>query len=200
MRFFSGLRKPCARTRKLSSCNPPPPRGQRFVVQGRWDLGLRAKRVAVARCRKTLLCVDDNQSCLNIHKIILEGLGYVVLTASSGREGLEVFASNAIDAVILDYQMPDMNGEMVAAEMKKMNPPVPILMLSGCVSLPERALRLVDEFIPKGNPAEFLLLAVQQLLSRGEKRKPVRAVIGSRVAKEGVAHPYRTKLPPYHAT
>ena len=154
----------------------------------------------MARWRKTLLCIDDNQSCLNIHKIILEGLGYVVLTASSGREGLEVFASNAIDAVILDYQMPDMNGEMVAAEMKKMNPPVPILMLSGCVSLPERALRLVDEFIPKGNPAEFLLLAVQQLLSRGEKRKPVRAVIGSRLAKERVAHPYRTKLPPYHAT
>lgn len=168
--------------------------------KAKWDLGLRAKRVAVARCRKTLLCVDDNQSCLNIHKIILEGLGYVVLTASSGREGLDIFASNPIDAVILDYQMPDMNGEMVAAEMKKMNPPVPILMLSACVSLPERALRLVDEFIPKGNPAEFLLLAVQQLLSRGEKRKPVRTVTGSRVAKERVAHPYRTKLPPYHAT
>jgi DNA-binding response OmpR family regulator len=102
--------------------------------------------------------------------------------------------------VILDYQMPYMNGEMVAAEMKKMNPRVPILMLSACESLPERALRLVDEFIPKGNPAEFLLLGVQQLLSRREKRKPVRAVTLSRVAKERVAHPYGTKLPPYHAT
>ena|ERR1700686_318052 len=158
------------------------------------------RRVAMARWQKTLLCIDDNQSCLNIHKIILEGLGYVVLTASSGREGLEVFASNAIDAVILDYQMPYMNGEMVAAEMKKMNPRVPILMLSACVSLPERALRLVDDSIAKGNPAVFLLLAVQQLLRRSEKRKPVRAVTGSRVANELLAHPYTTKLPPYHAT
>ena len=54
----------------------------------------------MAGWQKTLLCIDDNPSCLNIHKLILEGLGYVVLTASSGREGLEVFASNAIDAVI----------------------------------------------------------------------------------------------------
>jgi CheY-like chemotaxis protein len=51
------------------------------------------------------------------------------------REGLEVLASNAIDAVILDYQMPEIDGELVAAEMKRTNPPIPILMLSGCVSL-----------------------------------------------------------------
>src|SRR5437899_5720360 len=85
----------------------------------------------MARRQKTLLCVDDNQSSLNICKIILEDCGYKVLTASSGREGLEVFASNAIDAVILDYQMPEIDGELVAAEMKRTNPRIPILMLSG---------------------------------------------------------------------
>ena len=130
----------------------------------------------MATRQKTLLCVDDNQSSLKICKMILEDFGYKVLTASSGREGLEVFASSAIDAVILDYQMPEMNGELVASEMRKTNPRVPILMLSGCMSLPESALQLVDEFIAKGEPVEFLLLAVQQLLSRGEKRKPVRPV------------------------
>ena len=107
----------------------------------------------------------------------LEDFGYKVLTSSSAREGLEVFASNAIDAVILDYQMPEMNGELVAAEMKRTNPRIPILMLSGWVSLPESALQLVDEFVAKGDPVEFLLLAVQQVLSRDEKRKPVTAVI-----------------------
>ena len=131
----------------------------------------------MARRQKTLLCVDDNQSSLKICKIILENSGYKVLTASSGREGLEVFASNAIDAVILDYQMPEMNGELVAAEMKRTNPRIPILMLSGWVSLPESALQVVDEFVTKGDPVEFLLLAVQQVLSRDEKRKPVTAVI-----------------------
>ena len=132
--------------------------------------------------QKTLLCVDDNQSSLKIWKIILEDSGYKVLTASSGREGLEVFASNAIDAVILDYQMPEMNGELVAAEMKRTNPEIPILMLSGWASLPESALRLVDEFVAKGDRVEFMLLTVQQVLSRGEKRKLVRVVTRPRGA------------------
>ena len=87
----------------------------------------------MARRQKTLLCVDDNQSSLKICKIILEDSGYKVLTASGGREGLKVFASNAIDAVILDYEMPEMNGEVVAAEMKRTNPEIPIpCFLAGC--------------------------------------------------------------------
>lgn len=139
----------------------------------------------MARQTKTLLCVDDNQSSLNICKIILEDFGYKVSTASSAREGLEIFASNVIDAVILDYQMPEMNGELVAAEMRRTKPGVPILMLSGCVSLPETALQLVDGYVAKGDPVEFMLLAVHQVLSRGKKRKPVRTV-QSRVASYDV--------------
>ena len=69
-----------------------------------------------------------------------------------------------------------MNGERVAAEMKRTNPRIPILMLSGMVSLPESVLQVVDEFVAKGDPVEFMLLAIQRGLSRGEKRKPVRPV------------------------
>jgi CheY-like chemotaxis protein len=139
----------------------------------------------MARRQKSLLCIDDNQSSLNICKIILEDVGYQVSTASSAREGLEIFASHVIDAVILDYQMPEMNGELVAAEMRRTKPLVPILMLSGWASLPESALQLVDAFVAKGDPVELMLLAVQQVLSRGNKRKPVRAVTQSRVANYG---------------
>ncbi len=139
----------------------------------------------MAKRQKTLLCIDDNQSSLNICKIVLEDVGYKVSTASSAREGLEIFASHVIDAVIVDYQMPEMNGELVAAEMRRTKPQVPILMLSGWASLPESALQLVDEYVAKGDPVELMLLAVQQLLSRGNKRKPVRAVTQSRVANYG---------------
>ena len=136
----------------------------------------------MARRQKTLLCIDDNQSSLKICKIILEDFGYKVLTSSGAREGLEVLRRMPIDAVILDYQMPEMNGELVAAEMKRTKPRVPILMLSGWVSLRESALLLVDEFVAKGDPVEFLLLAVQQVLSRNEKRKLGRVVTRPRVA------------------
>jgi len=70
----------------------------------------------MARRQKTFLCVDDNQSSLKICKMVLEDFSYKVLTSSSAREGLEIFASNAIETVILDYQIPEMNGELVAAE------------------------------------------------------------------------------------
>jgi len=132
--------------------------------------------------QETLLCIDDNHSNLNICKIILENFGYQILTASSAREGLEVFASSAIDAVILDYQMAEMNAELVAAAMRRTKPRVPILLLSGWMSLPESVLQLVDEIAARGDPVEFLLLAIQQLLSRHKKRKPVRAVTQPRVA------------------
>jgi CheY-like chemotaxis protein len=157
--------------------------GERCTSQG-YAPGFQSRRkeFAMARRQKTILCVDDYQSSLNICKLILEDFGYQVLTARSGREGLEVFASDAIDAVILDYQMPEMNGELVAAEMRRTKPRVPILMLSGWMSPPESALQLVDEFVAKGDPVEFMLLAVQQVLSRGEKRRPVRAVTPSRMA------------------
>ena len=183
LRIFGGLQKPAGVEGNLLSCNFP-----RCTDSGPLRKTKRAesrcppKEVAMPGRRKTLLCIDNNQSSLNTCKIILEDSGYTVLTASSSHEGLEVFASNAIDAVILDYQMPEMNGELVAAEMRRTNPRVPILMLSGWASPPKSALQLVDEFISKGDPVEFLLLAVQQLLSRREKRKPVRAVTHSRVA------------------
>jgi CheY-like chemotaxis protein len=58
----------------------------------------------MARRQKTLLFVDDNQSSLKICKMVVEDCGYKVLTSSRAREGLEVFASNAIDAVLLDFK------------------------------------------------------------------------------------------------
>jgi len=131
--------------------------------------------------QEILLCIDDNHRNLNICKIILENFGYRILTVSSAREGLEVFAFNAIDAVILDYQMPEMSAELVAA-MRRTKPRVPILMLSGWVSLPESVLQLIDGFVAKGDPVEFLLLAIHQLLSRHKKRKPVRALTQPREA------------------
>ena len=66
-----------------------------------------------------------------------------------------------IDAVILDYQMPEMNGARVAAEMRKDESATPHShALSACLC-PESALQPVEEFIAKEEPVEFLRLAVQ---------------------------------------
>ncbi len=72
-----------------------------------------------------------------------------VLTAASGGEGLELASKHSVDVVILDYFMPEMNGQEVAIEMRRLRPQAPIIMLSGAVDVPEQGLRWVDAFIAK---------------------------------------------------
>ena len=112
-----------------------------------------------------VLCVDDDGSGLAARKELLEASGYEVITAQNGREGLELFDSHHIDAVILDYQMHKMNGAQVASQMRRVKPDVPILMLSGWAKLPPEELSCVDEFLCKGQPWSTVLSSLDRLLS-----------------------------------
>ena len=113
---------------------------------------------------KTVLCVDDERIGLRVRKILLESRGYKVLTASGGVEGLEKFADNEVDVVILDYYMPGLNGGDVASEMRRRRPGVPIVFLSAYFSLPPEALELADAFITKGDPPDVLIDKLKRLL------------------------------------
>ena len=57
--------------------------------------------------KRIILCVDDHENGLFARKLLLEEEGYKVLTASNGQEGWRLFMSHSIDAVVLDYQMPE---------------------------------------------------------------------------------------------
>jgi two-component system, cell cycle sensor histidine kinase and response regulator CckA len=112
---------------------------------------------------KMLLCIDDDEDVLECEKAFLESFGYTVLTAPSGGKALELASTHSFDVVILDYFMPEMNGQEVAIEMKRLRPQAPIIMLSGAVEVPEQALKLVDAFIAKDRLASQLLPAIAQL-------------------------------------
>ena len=101
--------------------------------------------------------------------MLLEKSGYEVLEASGGDEGLKLFCSHAVDAVVVDYQMPGMNGDVVAAKMKRINAHVPIMLLSAYGPLPKNKLSSVDSFVSKSEPPSFLLSTLQDLLSDGHK-------------------------------
>ena len=110
-----------------------------------------------------VLCIDDNQDLLDCEKAFLESFGYTVLTAPSGGKGLELAALHSVDVVIVDYFMPDMNGQDVAIEMRRLQPQAPIIMLSGATDIPERVLEWVDAFVAKDRLASQLLPAIAQL-------------------------------------
>ena len=113
----------------------------------------------------TILCIDDEPIGLRVRKMLLESQGYKVLTATSGREGLELFAAHPVSAVVLDYAMPEMNGDQVAIALKRLNPDVKILLFSAYVKFPEEVLQWVDGFAVKGDHPATLFTALQKLLS-----------------------------------
>ncbi len=119
-----------------------------------------------------VLCIDDNQAVLECEKVFLETFGYTVLTAPSGRKGLELASSHLVDVVIVDYSMPEMNGQQVAIEMRRLRPLAPIIMLSGALDVPEQALKLVDAFIAKDRLTSQLLPAIAQLHGCGSTPPP----------------------------
>jgi CheY-like chemotaxis protein len=112
-----------------------------------------------------ILCIDDDGAGLDARKELLEISGYEVLTAQSGEQGLGLFASCPIDAVVIDYKMPGMNGDRVATQMRCVKPNVPILMLSGYSELPMNELSCVDAFLSKDEPWSTVILALDRLLN-----------------------------------
>jgi CheY-like chemotaxis protein len=113
-----------------------------------------------------ILCVDDEVVGLSVRKILLERAGYTVLTAPDGQTGLEVFRTQPIHAVILDYTMPGMNGGEVANRMRQAKPEIPILLLSANIALPPDLTGLVDVFVTKGESAPALLKRLDTMLSQ----------------------------------
>lgn len=78
-----------------------------------------------------ILCIDDHLHGLNARRVVLEGLGHTVSLARNGREGLNLFEKEKPDLVIVDYMMPQMKGDEVIREIKRMSPRTPVILLSG---------------------------------------------------------------------
>jgi CheY-like chemotaxis protein len=113
-----------------------------------------------------LLCIDDNEEVLECVKLFLESFSYTVLTAPSGGKGLELAAMYPVDVVIVDYLMPEMNGQAVVLEMRRLRPETPIIMLSGEANIPEQVLEWVDAFVAKDRLSSHLLPAIAELQER----------------------------------
>ena len=119
-----------------------------------------------------VLCVDDNADGLAVRKALLEAKGYETFTASDGPTGIALAEKHSFDLVVLDYQMPGMNGEEVALALKTRHPHLPIILLSGFTGqLPERLLQLVDAFVAKSESPAVLLSKVEQISSDKDQRR-----------------------------
>jgi CheY-like chemotaxis protein len=113
----------------------------------------------------TILCIDDEEMGLTLRKLMLEREGYQVLTAGSGDEGIELLKSNEVHAVLLDYNMPGLDGGEVARRIRQLKPNLPVIMLSGCAEMiPSAALEIITSLVTKGGAPEQLLFALRHAL------------------------------------
>ena len=117
--------------------------------------------------KPTILCVDDEINVLTGREFLLRQHGYEVLISTSGPESLDLLEALEVDAVILDYRMPEMMGDRVATLMKQLRPEVPIMMLSAQDCVPASALRSADAFLSKSVPPDQFVEAVHDMVADG---------------------------------
>jgi two-component system response regulator CpxR len=130
------------------------------------------------RPKKTILCVDDNEQVLSIRTFLLQTRGYRVLALASPQEALDIISNSlpgAIDLLLCDLLMPQMDGNELVRRAKQLHPSLPAMIVSGTVTTYDRAGR-ADCFLPKGaaSPAE-LLERIRILVAR--KRGPRKAIV-----------------------
>lgn len=119
--------------------------------------------------KRTILCIDDDEAILRYEKAMLERAGYAVIAAASAQQGLRLATMCKCDAVLLDYELPGMNGHEVAVEIKRLRPELKVILFSGS-EVPMQALAFVDAFIPKLEARRDLLPKIAELCSQPPDR------------------------------
>jgi CheY-like chemotaxis protein len=113
--------------------------------------------------------IDDEPTILDLLGKILRRSGFVVVSADGPRAALAMLTSEnleQLDVAILDYNMPGMNGCLLAQRLKAMRPELKIILHSGAFDIPESELTSVDVLVPKGGDMGALIVELAQLLPR----------------------------------
>jgi DNA-binding response OmpR family regulator len=94
-----------------------------------------------------VLCVENHIEYLDALKYMLEAAGYQVVSATTGKQGLSMFAKQPIHGVLLEYDLPDATGSAVRAEMKLIKPEIPVLLFAGVGSQTPFLIRFFDSYL-----------------------------------------------------
>ena len=136
----------------------------------------------------TVLVIDDSPDILASTRALLEAEGHRVLTAVDGPGGLEVFAKENINLILVDYFMPGMTGEEVVREIRKQDKIVQIILQTGYSGEKPARVMLrehdIQGYHDKGDGAERLLLWVdtalktyRHMLAMEKNRKGLRYIL-----------------------
>ena len=113
-----------------------------------------------------LLIVDDDANIQRLYKEELEEEGYVVIIASSGKSGMELFEKEKPDLVTLDILMPDIDGISLLRKMKEQRPDIPILMATAYDYRDDFAVWASEAYIVKSSDLSELKENIKKFTSK----------------------------------
>jgi DNA-binding response OmpR family regulator len=122
-----------------------------------------------------ILVVEDDLKVQRALQRLFEPEGFTVELASDGQAGVEAFQADPPKLVVLDLNLPKMVGRDVCQEMKRLNAPVPIIILSAASDVVDKVLLLelgADDYVTKPFSPRELLARVRVVLRRGARGTP----------------------------
>ena len=125
--------------------------------------------MAEPRDKKTILVIEDDQDVLTMLVKHLQLLGYNVITASDGMEGLKLLEDSEFDLVITDIVMPYVSGLGVVSACKTKKANVPVIAITGYGKEPEAAAMEKKADLVLSKPVRMAVLNehIEKLLGEG---------------------------------
>ena len=107
-----------------------------------------------------ILCVENQPEHMAILTSMLEGIGYEVMAATNGGQAVDLLTDEAIDGVLLEYNLPDETVIDLRTQLKRIQPDVPVLLFEGIGSQTPFMVRFFDAYLRNGErykdgPGEF---------------------------------------------
>jgi CheY-like chemotaxis protein len=113
--------------------------------------------------RTTVLYVDDNPRSSRLLASVLEDCAFRVITKNDPVEALALCRRTSFDLALLDHEMPAMSGARLAREIKYLMPEIPVVLISGRVSLPREELDFADAHFGFGTSLDELIWTMRIL-------------------------------------
>jgi two-component system response regulator AtoC len=126
---------------------------------------------------KKLLFADDEESIRLLYKEEFEEQGYEVILAADGHEALKMFSLHAPDLLVIDIKMPGMDGIELLNYIKKKDPTISVIMISGHADTPVVVQAVqggADDFIVKPFDVEMVEICIQKVLEKKDLKQRVK--------------------------
>jgi CheY-like chemotaxis protein len=112
----------------------------------------------------SVLCIGNDPVSLNLRCLMLKRRGWNVLSSGSGHEGILRFGREPVNVVILDLNEGGAEAALIAGELKRLRPGVPVVMVVDDEVLTPGATEQADAVVDKAKESRDLLNAVNGLL------------------------------------